>query len=130
MDTGTILLIYYLLINLALIKPIKITICDCMKPVTRELLDVNDPEYCFQNHVDREENEKVLSKPVSYRIATKKDTEFKIERLVCSQWIETKRITGSFWLGSYDTEYLHTTKEVSPADCWKMKLQWECEEMP
>jgi hypothetical protein len=37
-----------------------------------------------------------------------------------------KRITGSFWLGSYDTEYLHTTKEVSPADCWGMKLKLEC----
>ena len=56
-----------------------------MKPVTRGLLDLNDPEYCFQNHVDREENEKVLSKPISYRIATKEDTEFKIEGLVCSQ---------------------------------------------
>ena len=97
-----------------------------MKPVTRGLLDLNDPEYCFQNHVDREENEKVLSKPISYRIATKEDTEFKIEGLVCSQWIETKRITGNFWLGSYDTENFHTTKEVSPEDCWKMKLQLEC----
>jgi hypothetical protein len=126
MDTSTIVLIYYLLINLALIKPIKITICDCMKPVTSGLLDLNDPEYSFQNQVDREENEKVLSKPISYRIATKEETEFKIEGLVCSQWMETKRITGNFWLGSYDTEYLHTTKEVSSADCWKMKLQFEC----
>ena len=83
MDTSTVVLIYYLLINIALIKPIKIAICDCMKPVTRGLLDLNDPEYCFQNHVDREENEKVLSKPISYRIATKEDTEFKIEGLVC-----------------------------------------------
>jgi hypothetical protein len=85
MDTSTIVLIYYLLINLALIKPLKITICDCIKPVTRGLLDLNDPEYCFQNHVDREENQKVLSKPNSYRNATKEDTEFKIEGLVCSQ---------------------------------------------
>jgi hypothetical protein len=97
-----------------------------MKPVTRGLLDLNDPEYCFQNHVEREENRKVLSKPISYRIATKEDTELKIEGLVCLQWIETKRITGSFWLGSYDTEYLHATKEVSPADCWGMKLKLEC----
>jgi hypothetical protein len=43
-----------------------------------------DPEYCFQNHVDRKENEKVLSKPISDRIAMKEDTEFKIEGLVCS----------------------------------------------
>ncbi len=74
----------------------------------------------------REENQKVLTKPISYRIAAKEDITFKIEGLVCSQWIETKRITGSFWLGSCDTEYLHTTKEVSPTDCWGMKLKLEC----
>nr|CAH0102648.1 unnamed protein product [Daphnia galeata] len=78
---------------------------------------VKDVEISNQNHVDREENEKVLSKPISYRIATKEDTEFKIEGLVCSQWIETKRITGSFWLGSYDNEYLHTTKEERGNEC-------------
>jgi hypothetical protein len=50
----------------------------------------------------------------------------KLEGLVCSQWIETKKVTGSFWIGSYDTEHFRTTKEVSAKECWDMKIQLAC----
>jgi hypothetical protein len=51
------------------------------------------------------------------------DTVQKLEGLVCSQWIETKRITGSFWIVSYDTKHFHTTKNVDPKECYDIKLQ-------
>lgn len=126
METNTLVSIYYLLIIFAPINPIKISICDCTKPVTRGLLDLTDPEYCFKPHHAKEDGYKAMSKPISYKVVTTMDTLLKLEGLVCSQWVETKRITGSFWIGSYDTEHFHTTKAVDPKECWDMKLQLNC----
>ena len=77
-----------------------------MKPVTRGLLDLTDPDYCFKQHNAIAETQKAMSKPIVYTVVTTMDAIQKLEGLICSQWIETKRITGSFWLGSYDTELL------------------------
>ncbi|EFX61473.1 hypothetical protein DAPPUDRAFT_121776 [Daphnia pulex] len=126
METNTILSLYYLLIIFAPSTSIKISICDCTKPVTRGLLDLTDPEYCFKLHNAKEDGYKSMSKPVNYKVVTTMDTVLKLQELVCSQWIETKRITGSFWIGSYDTEHFHTTKAVDPKECWDMKLQLNC----
>ncbi|EFX65393.1 hypothetical protein DAPPUDRAFT_117305 [Daphnia pulex] len=94
--------------------------------VTRGLLDLTDPEYCFKLHNAKEDGYKSMSKPVNYKVVTTMDTVLKLQGLVCSQWIETKRITGSFWIGSYDTEHFHATKAVDPKECWDMKLQLNC----
>ncbi|EFX64450.1 hypothetical protein DAPPUDRAFT_118161 [Daphnia pulex] len=102
------------------------SICDCTKPVTRGLLDLTDPEYCFNLHNAKEDGYKSMSKPVSYKVVTTMDTVLKLQGLVCSQWIEIKRITGSFWIGSYDTEHFHTTKTVDPKECLDMKLKLNC----
>ena len=37
-----------------------------------------------------------------------------------------KRITGSFWYGSYDTEHFHTTRAVTQDECWNMKQSQNC----
>ena len=96
METKTFVLICYLSILVATTEPLKISICDCMKPVTRGLLDLTDPDFCFKAHNDKEDVQKVMSKPVDYRIVTTVDAVLKVEGLICSSWIETKRITGSF----------------------------------
>ncbi len=49
---------------------LQISVCDFMKPVTRGLLDLTDPDYCFKAHNDKEDVQKVMSKPVDYRIVT------------------------------------------------------------
>ncbi len=116
----------YLSIVFTPILTLNIHICDYSKPVTRGLLDLTDPDYCFKNHTDKEDEQKVMSKLVTYYVATKIQTDLRVEGLVCSQWIETKKITGSFWVGSYDTEHFHTTKEVSPQECWEMKSLLNC----
>ena len=103
-----------------------IQICDCLKPVTRGLLNLTNPDYCFKNHTDKEDEQKVMSKLVTYYVVTKLQADLRVEGLVCTQWIETKRITGSFWVGSYDTEHFHTKKKVSPQDCWDMKSLFKC----
>jgi hypothetical protein len=97
-----------------------------MKPVTRGLLDLTDPEYCFKMHRDKDDVQKAMSKPITYKVITTMNAVLKMEGLVCSQWIETKKITGSFWIGSYDTEHFRTTKEVSAKECWDMKIQLAC----
>ncbi|EFX80245.1 hypothetical protein DAPPUDRAFT_103708 [Daphnia pulex] len=116
----------YLSIVFTSILTLNIQICDCLKPVTRGLLDLKDLDYCFKNHTDKEDEQKVMSKLVTYYVATKIQTDLRVEGLVCSQWIEPKKITGSFWIGSYHTEHFHTTKEVSPQECWEMKSLLNC----
>ena len=120
-------IIFCLLIMCTTTNPISISICDCSKPVTRGLLDLNDPEYCFKQGEKRDEHKRISSPPIFYRIITKQDHDRKIDALLCSKWVETKKITGTFWLGAFDTEYFHTTKEVSKQECWDMKLKFACE---
>jgi hypothetical protein len=95
METSTFVFICYLSILFASTNPIKISICDCMKPVTRSLFDLTDPEYCFKLHRDKYDVQKAMSKPISYKVITTMNAVLKMEGLVCSQWIETKKVTGS-----------------------------------
>jgi hypothetical protein len=92
METKTCVSIRYLSILFATTNPIKISICDCMKPVTRGLLDLSDNEYCFQMYCDKDDVQRAMGKPIKYKVITTMDAVLKMEGLVCSQWIETKKV--------------------------------------
>ena len=56
---------------------------------------------------------------MNYRVVTKSNKPVVTwEGHTCSQWIQTKKITVSFWVGSFDTVFSHKTQEVEPSDCW------------
>ena len=126
METKLTLLIVQLLHILTSTSQLSISVCDCANPVTKGLLDLNDPEYCFKQEATKEDKEKETSRPLTYRIVTKQAHTLKVPAFVCSKWIETKKITGNFWIGSFDTEYYHTTQEVNPTECWEMKDKLKC----
>ena len=99
------------------------TVCDCNKPNTRGLLDLTDPNYCGIQHTDYQ---KFYNMSVNYKIVTKQKHHLKFPGLTCSEWTQTKRITGSFWYWSYDTEHFHTTRAVTQDECWNMKQSQNC----
>ncbi|KZS02612.1 Uncharacterized protein APZ42_000275 [Daphnia magna] len=42
------------------------------------------------------------------------------------QWTKTKKITGSFWIGSFDTVYSQETILITPLECWQMVNDKKC----
>lgn len=99
------------------------TVCDCSRPQTKGLLDLDEPPYCKQNKTNLQLD--AVDKTY-YKIMTKTRPDISWPAYSCSQWIETKTITGSFWIGSFDTVYSTTTKEVEPLECWKMVKTLQC----
>ena len=98
-------------------------VCDCSKPQTQGLLDLTDPKYCGSVHADYPKQAK---EEVNYEIITKVKKDLEWKGLTCSEWTVTKKITGSFWIGSYDTEHFHNTRLVSQEECWNMVQSETC----
>ncbi len=46
----------------------------------------------------------------------------------CKQWVKSKKIIGSFWIGSFDTTFTQETYVVSPLECWDMINNKKCGE--
>ena len=118
-----ILFVSIILASLLTVESVYMTVCDCNKPNTRGLLDLTDPNYCGIQHTDYQ---KFYNMSVNYKIVTKQKHHLKFPGLTCSEWTQTKRITGSFWYWSYDTEHFHTTRAVTQDECWNMKQSQNC----
>ena len=97
------------------------SVCDCSKPKAKGLLNLNDPYYC--KTLPPEHSEEKLK---DYEIITTVKPAQKWKAYTCSQWVKTKRIVGSFWIGSFDTTYFHDSMFVEPADCWNMVMNKKC----
>ena len=113
------LLLFCALIYMPVIA-INTTVCDCSQPQTKGLLDLDPPPYCKHHNNDVNFGDYVHFKEVTYDILAKAKPDVSWSAYSCTQWHETKTITGSFWVGSYDTVYTTTTLEVEPSECWKM----------
>ena len=97
------------------------SVCDCSKPKAKGLLNLNDPYYCKITPPDHTEE-----RLKDYEIITTVRPAQKWKAYTCSQWVKTKRIVGSFWIGSFDTTYFHDSMFVDPADCWNMVMNKKC----
>ncbi|KAI9560556.1 hypothetical protein GHT06_011499 [Daphnia sinensis] len=62
----------------------------------------------------------------SYTLMTKQKPVKTWKGLTCKQWVRTKKITGSFWIGSFDTVFSQETKLISPLECWEMIKDRKC----
>ena len=113
------LLLFFSLIYAPVIA-INKTVCDCSRPQTKGLLDLDPPPYCKHKTNDVHFGNYAHFEKVTYDILTRAKPDISWPAYSCSQWHETKTVTGSFWVGSYDTVYTTTTLEVSPSECWRM----------
>ena len=112
-----LLTIFYFIPTEAIYK----SVCDCSKPITKGLLDLNDPYYCKTNPPTHS-----VERVKEYELITKIRPVQKYKAYTCSQWVKTKRIIGSFWVGAFDTTYFNDPKYVDPMDCWNMVDHLKC----
>ena len=94
----------------------QIKICNCDKPVTKGILNLQDPAYC--SAVPEKENIEL----VKYEMYIKDLNPWTAEGYSCMQWDKEKHIVGYFF-GSYDTTYETKAREVSKEDCLKSITQ-------
>jgi len=92
-------------------------VCDCSNPTVKGIIDLSIPKYC--DHTEPYHHYKP-QRSEHYTIVTKKKDTFFFQGNVCEVWIKEKKITGSFWVGSYDTEFHEYTRFVSQHECRMM----------
>jgi len=100
-------------------------VCDCNKAKTRGILDVNRPYYCQPNKAVTPHHRRFAT---NYTLITKQKPTTTWKGWSCKQWVRSKKIVGSFWIGSYDTTYTQETHLVSPLECWEMVNNRKCGE--
>ena len=89
----------------------------------REILDVIKSYYCQLGKTE------TLHKPrvqTNYTLITKQRPTVTWKGWSCTQWIKSKKIIGSFWIGSYDTTYSQETHMVYVLECWEMINSKKC----
>ncbi|KAI9565109.1 hypothetical protein GHT06_008877 [Daphnia sinensis] len=121
----TILLTLCLLQYINPTHPIYATVCDCNNVKIRGILDLESPYYCNNDAMEKQHSTRI---PTSYTLITNQKPAATWKGWTCRQWTKTKKITGSFWIGSFDTIYSQETKLITPLECWRMVNDKKCGE--
>lgn len=100
------------------------TVCDCKNMEIKGIVDLKPPEYC--NHAEPYRH--AAPRKMFYNILTSDTFTYKFIGHVCEMYIREKKITGSFWIGSYDTEYHEYSVPVAEEDCKRMVTKRLCGE--
>ena len=87
--------------------------CDCDNLKTKAVIDLSVPDYCKHN----EKYTHAKRKWLHYELVSKKKPPFKWKGILCERWINEKKITGNFWVGSYSIETRQYTVGVTYAEC-------------
>jgi len=117
--------IIYIIITVQTVSNLYMPVCDCNKAKTRGILDVNRPYYCQPNKAVIPHHRRF---DTNYTLVTKQKPTTTWKGWSCKQWVKSKKIVGSFWIGSYDTTYNQETHIVSPLECWEMINNRKCGE--
>ncbi|KAI9549992.1 hypothetical protein GHT06_007060 [Daphnia sinensis] len=91
-----------------------------------ELVLLNDKKQKSIVHVNRLKLYTPRENLTSYTLMTKQKPVKTWKGWTCKQWVRTKKITGSFWIGSFDTVFSQETKLISPLECWEMINDRKC----
>jgi hypothetical protein len=118
-------LITYLLLFTYPVLPLYIPVCDCNQAKTRGILDINKPYYCEKGKTDTAQKPRLTT---DYTLITKQKPTVTWKGWSCQQWIKSKKIVGSFWIGSFDTTCSQQTRLVSALECLEMINSRKCGE--
>jgi hypothetical protein len=124
MDKYLLLFLYQLIFTYSAL-PLYIPVCDCNQAKTRGILDINKPYYCQKGKTDTPHHLRIET---NYTLVTKQKPIVTWKGWSCKQWVKSKKITGSFWVGSYDTTYSQETHLVSALESWEMVNNKKCGE--
>lgn len=97
------------------------TVCDCTQPKVSGLIDTRIPDYC-----SLDQSLQPKAKNVTYTLLTTSKGEISWKGYSCATWTHTKRIEGSFWVGSFDTTFDKKTVLLNDAECWNMVHEQKC----
>ncbi|KAK4006533.1 hypothetical protein OUZ56_011687 [Daphnia magna] len=89
----------------------------------RGILDFELPYYCDN---EKPETQHLPRIPTTYTLVTKQKPAATWKGWICRQWTKTKKITGSFWIGYFDTVYSQETILITPVECWRMVNDKKC----
>ena len=112
----------FLLLVCKQLDALLITTCNCTQPKIRGLMDVERPLYCGKKIT----HDNVKREPTNYTIFMKESEHIEWQAWSCHKWVKIKTIIGSFWYGAFDTTYSHSTQDVSPEECRRMKKEKLC----
>ena len=118
----SLLFVYQLLFTYSAL-PLNVPVCDCNQAKTRGILDINKPYYCQQGTNDTPHKPRISS---SYTLVTKQKPIVTWKGWSCQQWVKSKKIIGSFWIGSFDTTFSQETHLVPALECWDMVNNKKC----
>ncbi|KZS03344.1 Uncharacterized protein APZ42_033955 [Daphnia magna] len=113
----TLLLLLCLLHSINPTYPIYATVCACNSVMIRGILDIQSPYHCSNEQTETQHLSRI---PTAYTLITNQKPAATWKGWTCKQWTKTKKITGSFWIGSFDTVYSQETKLITPLECWQM----------
>ncbi|KAK4028023.1 hypothetical protein OUZ56_017186 [Daphnia magna] len=119
----TLLFLLCLLHSLNPTYPIYASVCDCNNMKIRGILDFELPFYCDNEEPETQHLPRI---PTTYTLVTKQKPATTWKGWTCRQWTKTKKITGSFWIGSFDTVYSQETILITPLECWRMVNDKKC----
>lgn len=91
--------------------PLKISVCNCTRPVVRGVLDLQDSTYCS------EQPTVVSSTPVSYKFLNRKSAYLEFSGYQCIRWSEKKVISWTYF-EAQDTVFYRDVAKVYPPECW------------
>ena len=118
-----ILLTFCIMLNTPTTNQLKIEICDCNRPTTKGLLDLDLPEYCQTKSL---ENDKITSQFVDYNVITTKRQSTQWTGHACHQWLHTKTVV-SYFFGAYDVSYSKQAQTIDDKACKKMMESKKCD---
>ena len=95
-------------------------VCDCNRPVTKGILDLQRPHYC------EVKQEPVVIQRARYTIFSTQEMATKFPATLCESWEKIKKVTGFFWAGVYDTEHFQYTRDITAAECREMRQNRKC----
>ncbi|KAK4007029.1 hypothetical protein OUZ56_012184 [Daphnia magna] len=122
-EMQTLVFLLCLLHSLNPTYPIYASVCDCNNMTIRGILDFELPYYCDN---EKPETQHLPRIPTTYTLVTKQKPAATWKGWTCRQWTKTKEITGSFWIGSFDTVYSQETILINPLECWRMVNDKKC----
>ena len=124
MATYLLLVTYLLLFTYSEIS-LYIPVCDCNQPKIRGILDINKPYYCEKGKTNTTHKPRMIT---TYTLVTKQRPTITWKGWSCQQWVKSKKIIGSFWIGSFDTTISQQTHLVSAPECLEMVNSKKCGE--
>ena len=96
------------------------SLCDCNRPATKGIIDYALPTYC------KNKGQNITVHKALYSLYSTEPIRTTLKATMCEKWEKVLKITGTFWIGSFDTVRTQYTVPISAEECRNMKNSNKC----